>query len=337
MKPKQFLSEIFRRSPFRLSPGVACVKQKYSCAAVACILRIVQPTPMKTMYASTHDVYSAFDDQKDKVEILFMKRTKRGGDRWSGDVAFPGGFLDVNESDQQGVIREVLEELGLNLANSTQFHWLGRLKHVDLGQMRTITPHLFFYLGSEGPVLKPEESEVAAVEWVDIRVFLDKIDLDTRVSHIGELYSRSQGENSPGLWLFSALAGAVNCSSIYFPAVHLPIVQNYETLDHINPSRVGFSSPSTHKNWILWGMTFKFICDLLQVSNNDQPYFKIKLPLWFNNQHVNMSLYFWQRVFTFSGLGGSRLPFILVSFSSLFGLYGLSIYGLYSGYLAIAS
>jgi 8-oxo-dGTP pyrophosphatase MutT (NUDIX family) len=342
MKAKQFLSGVFQRSPLRLSPGVSSVTKKYSCAAVACILRVVQrrvaEKTSEPLYTSADEISSKFDEQNDKVEILFMKRTKRGGDRWSGDVAFPGGFLDLNESDLQGVTREVSEELGLNLADSTQYQWLGRLKHIDLGQSRTITPHLFLYLGSSGPVLKPEESEVAAVEWINLQVFLDKAELDTRVSHIGELYSRSQGENSPGLWLFSAIAGAVNCSSIYFPAVHLPIVGNFETMDSVNSYLLNSSSPSKSPNhWILWGMTFKFITDLLQVANNDQPYLKPKLPLWFNNSHVNMSLQFWHQVFTFTGLGGSRLPFILVSFSSLFGIYGLSIYGIYSGYLAIVS
>jgi 8-oxo-dGTP pyrophosphatase MutT (NUDIX family) len=337
MKSKQFLSVICSQIPLQLAPGVACVSSKYSCAAVACILRRIGSRNVPELgnkFQTLNEILEEnFDDDKDRIEILFIKRTKRGGDRWSGDVAFPGGFLNVNESDIQGVTREVSEELGLDLADTTQYHWLGRLKHIDLGQSRTITPHLFFYLGSDGPILKPEESEVASVEWVNIRVFLDKIDLDTKIVHVGELYSRSQGEKSPGLWLFSTVAAAINCSSVYFPAVKLPIFGNYESHDYFNSYR---ADPSTlaaaPKHWVLWGMTFKFISDLFNVANNGQPLLKSKLPFWFDNKQINLTMRFWLRVLSFRNKGVSRVPLIIISFSSLFGLYGVSLYAIWSGY-----
>jgi 8-oxo-dGTP pyrophosphatase MutT (NUDIX family) len=336
MNAKQFLSLICGQIPLQLAPGVNCVSSKYSCAAVACILRRIQSSQRslndsEAKFQTLKELEESFDE-KDNIEILFIKRTKRGGDRWSGDVAFPGGFLDVNESDIQGVTREVSEELGLDLADTTKYHWLGRLKHIDLGQSRTITPHLFFYLGSDGPLLKPEESEVAGVEWVNIRVFLDKRDLDSKVVQVGELYSRSQGEKYPGLWLFSTIAAAINCSSVYFPAVKLPIFGNYESSDHINSYRFDPSALSVApKHWVLWGMTFKFISDLFNVGKTNQPFFRSKLPFWFDNRQVNMSMRFWLRVLSFRSRGVSRVPLIIISFSSLFGLYGVSLYTLWSG------
>lgn len=338
MRPKEFLSRILHQIPLQYSLGVECVQKKYSCAAVACILRIVKREDNRKIFSSFSDLESNFDEQNDKLEILFMKRSKRGGDRWSGDVAFPGGYLDVNESDVQGVIREVSEELDLNLADSSHFQWLGRLKHIDLGQSRTITPHLFIYLGLEGPLMKLEKSEVESVEWVDICVFLNKVDLDTRVLHVGDLYSRAQGENSAGKWLFSTIATALNCSSVYFPAIKLPILKNYESRDHINFHRLQQTShKESEKNWILWGMTFKFMTDLLRIANNNKPYFQSQLPFWFDNKQVNLSMYFWHRILNFGGRRVSRVSLVAISLSSLFGLYGLSLYSLWVGYLASVS
>ncbi|CAC11497.1 hypothetical protein [Thermoplasma acidophilum] len=49
----------------------------------------------------------------DKSDILLIKRKTRSDDPWSGDVAFPGGFLKENESPAQCVIREIKEEVSL--------------------------------------------------------------------------------------------------------------------------------------------------------------------------------------------------------------------------------
>jgi len=50
------------------------------------------------------------------IEALFIKRVKRLGDPWSGQVAFPGGRFEEGDGDTlNSVAREVEEEVGLKL------------------------------------------------------------------------------------------------------------------------------------------------------------------------------------------------------------------------------
>jgi len=58
-------------------------------------------------------------------DILYIQRTEQKGDRHSGQVAFPGGRVDPGEDDVSGGIREVYEEIGLDLNKNSVF--LGKL------------------------------------------------------------------------------------------------------------------------------------------------------------------------------------------------------------------
>lgn len=49
---------------------------------------------------------------------LLIKRKEFPGDPWSGHIAFPGGHVRDNESLEQGLLREVREEVGLSLNES---------------------------------------------------------------------------------------------------------------------------------------------------------------------------------------------------------------------------
>ena len=48
-------------------------------------------------------------------EILFIERSEREDDPWSGQIAFPGGRVDLNETNLQAAIRETFEEVGISL------------------------------------------------------------------------------------------------------------------------------------------------------------------------------------------------------------------------------
>ena len=46
--------------------------------------------------------------------IVIVKRQRREGDPWSGDIAFPGGHVKEGETAVQGVLREIREEVSLS-------------------------------------------------------------------------------------------------------------------------------------------------------------------------------------------------------------------------------
>ncbi len=107
----------------------------------------------------------------DEQEVLLIKRAERLGDPWSGDMAFPGGKMDSEDTNiYQTAIRELHEEIGL------EDHYLrpvGRLSdqltktHSGLGPM-VITPFIFELKSKTAFSLNHEVTETL---WIPIKHF----------------------------------------------------------------------------------------------------------------------------------------------------------------------
>jgi len=55
-------------------------------------------------------------------QVLFVKRSEKFGDPWSGQTAFPGGKRDPKDRDlKETVFRETLEETSINLLEGCRF------------------------------------------------------------------------------------------------------------------------------------------------------------------------------------------------------------------------
>jgi 8-oxo-dGTP pyrophosphatase MutT (NUDIX family) len=55
------------------------------------------------------------------AEMLFIRRVERAEDRWSGQIAFPGGREEPTDGSlQRTAVRETWEEVGVDLAASAQ-------------------------------------------------------------------------------------------------------------------------------------------------------------------------------------------------------------------------
>ena len=66
---------------------------------------------------TTDCVIFGFDGEAVKVLLI-----ERGGEPYRGCWAFPGGFLEMEESAEEGAKRELMEETGLATAFVKQFH-----------------------------------------------------------------------------------------------------------------------------------------------------------------------------------------------------------------------
>ena len=102
-------------------------------------------------------------------EVLVMRRVEREGDRWSGDVACPGGFGRRGEAPLDTAIRETREELGLDLTDAPL---LGRLRARPTSPWHRfadfqVAPFVFA-VPPECGALTLEVSEVASAKWIPV-------------------------------------------------------------------------------------------------------------------------------------------------------------------------
>lgn len=102
------------------------------------------------------------------LETLFIRRAERAGDPWSGQVAFPGGRRQPEDSSLlDTAIRETREETGVSLAGAER---LGQLD--DIHPRTPLLPPVFvrpfvFALPSH-PALELSD-EAQAAFWIPLR------------------------------------------------------------------------------------------------------------------------------------------------------------------------
>lgn len=100
--------------------------------------------------------------------VCFIHRAERTGDRWSGQMALPGGRRDAGDPDLAVTARrEAAEEVGLHLPEP-----LGRLADVGgPGQRRHVAAFVFAL--DHQPPLRPEPGEVQDALWIPLGDLLD--------------------------------------------------------------------------------------------------------------------------------------------------------------------
>ena len=188
------------------------------------------------------------DHNAGKLECLFIKRAIIQQDPWSGQVALPGGKQEQkdNGSDFNTAVREAHEEIGVDLSDENNFHYLGQLDDRQItGRGKVIKgfamiPHIFFQTpGQPRPKVKREKAEVAGVRWVDMDIFDEsnvQWDLIQRQNYQGGTY--------------------------LFPSIDLP--------------KEGDVTKTDHLNFYLWGLTYGVTSDLITLMGkqgiNEKPY-----------------------------------------------------------------
>lgn len=100
--------------------------------------------------------------------MCFIQRVERPGDRWSGDVAFPGGWSNAGDGGLRfTAMRETHEEVGVELNETHHIACLptSRIspgRSTDLGVIGASV----FYVGRDLPALQPDPRELSDAFWV---------------------------------------------------------------------------------------------------------------------------------------------------------------------------
>lgn len=103
------------------------------------------------------------------LAAAFIERVVRDGDRWSGQMALPGGRREPGDEDlAHTAARETREEVGLRLGTP-----IGRLTDQRGARRRDLVATYVFAL-EDRPALVPQPTEVAAADWIDLAWLFDR-------------------------------------------------------------------------------------------------------------------------------------------------------------------
>ena len=146
--------------------------------------RYLDPTPSYSrLIHSLHAVSLQPSTRHSSLHLLFIQRARNPNDRWSGQMALPGGRQQAGETDYHTVVREVEEEVGLQLAaspsaagGSSEVLYIGRMsdRHINsYGKVKplAVCPFIFLLTTPNPPALRLDSKEVGAVVWTPLSYF----------------------------------------------------------------------------------------------------------------------------------------------------------------------
>jgi ADP-ribose pyrophosphatase YjhB (NUDIX family) len=127
-----------------------------------------------TLFFNSASAVAAIIERPDG-RALFVRRAKDPG---KGKLGMPGGFVDAGESGEQALLREVREEVGLELkelryltSHANRYFYAGVTYH---------TLDLFYTGRADDPDAAAALDAVDAIEWLDPRtVALEEIAFDS--------------------------------------------------------------------------------------------------------------------------------------------------------------
>lgn len=109
----------------------------------------------------------------DDLDVLFIRRPERAHDRWSGDVAFPGGIAKPGEPALRTAAREAQEEVAISFLEPTgvltdRFTASPRPTRRALGRRLLMRIRPVVFLADRDAEPTPDPREVAEAFWVPL-------------------------------------------------------------------------------------------------------------------------------------------------------------------------
>jgi 8-oxo-dGTP pyrophosphatase MutT (NUDIX family) len=134
----------------------------------------------KSFIRSSVAIVLADGNSSKEINMLMIKRAKRKGDPWSGDMGFPGGRFSLEEDKKirDTAIRELFEETGLK---NDGLEYVGRLSELLTKTHEKIFPMVItpFVYKMKGEVEWKKSSEVEELVWIPLSYFFNN---ENRVS-----------------------------------------------------------------------------------------------------------------------------------------------------------
>lgn len=212
-------------------------------AAVAIVLRVNAATNAPVTFPRDLEGFRAWyqglpEAIRPDAEVLFIRRAHNPRDRWSGQVAFPGGRHAPQERDLDCAVREVYEEVGLDLV-SERFALLGQLRDrvVRIAKPFVMASFVFLQLDTNPTDLHLAENEVAGAFWAPVALLTGK---SSRLAQL--VVDISTFRLPPNA---QRLASLFKVRILFFPCLHL---------QEQDPA------------FALWGLTLGIVSDLLEVA-----------------------------------------------------------------------
>ena len=95
---------------------------------------------------------------------------QRGNQPFKGGWAFPGGFMNMDETTEQCAIRELEEETGLKVSKVNQIGAYSKVERDPRGRTVTVA-----YLAIvDAPIVVDGQDDASKAQWFPLTAFLDK-------------------------------------------------------------------------------------------------------------------------------------------------------------------
>ena len=142
--------------------------------------RLQTSVPIQSVHGETAGVAAIF--KGNPLQLLLIERAQRQGDPWSGQVAFPGGRVQAQDTNfMETAARETREEVGLDLRKDSRFlGYTGPFQGKN-NPVRVVTA--VFEIDGD-PHIVPNE-EVKSYRWAQVSDLLSKDGRWTYVLKIG--------------------------------------------------------------------------------------------------------------------------------------------------------